>query len=86
MADKKLSDGALSIFVFAAYHSLVGGKEVGSVILHDGDGHSADSEGVQELQLAGLITIEESKERAGFTKDGKERLAAILQAVRGQSA
>ena len=76
----------MSIFVFAAYHSLVGGEEVGSVVLHDGDGHSADSEGVQELQSAGLITVEESKEWATFTEDGKERLAKILQALRGQSA
>ena len=86
MADKNLNDGALSIFVFAAYHSLVGGEEVGSVVLHDGDGHSADSEGVRELQSAGLITIDGSKDRASFTEDGKQRLAEMLKSLRSLGA
>jgi hypothetical protein len=37
-----LSDKALSIFAFAAYHRLVSGEKVTSVIRRDGAGHEAD--------------------------------------------
>ena len=40
-----LSDKALSIFAFAAYHRLVSGEKVTSVIRRDGAGHEADPEG-----------------------------------------
>jgi hypothetical protein len=51
-----LSDKALSVFVFAAYHELVSGQKVASVIRRDYAGHVADPEGVVELERRGFIT------------------------------
>lgn len=51
-----LSDKALSILAFAAYHRLVSGERVTSVIRKDGAGHEADPQGVKELEARGLVT------------------------------
>ncbi|WP_407519833.1 hypothetical protein [Methylobacterium oryzisoli] len=51
----ELSDKALSVFAFAAYHQLESGQKVSRVVRRDGAGHQADPEAVAELEQAGLI-------------------------------
>lgn len=80
MTDATLSDKALSILTFAAYHSLVGGDPVRAVALDDGNGHRADPEGLAEMQGAGLLDIEGDWGR--FTAAGEARLAAVMGAIR----
>lgn len=80
MADQSLSDKALSILTFAAYHSLTSGEKVRDVVLDDGKGHRADSEGVSALTEAGLLEVE--GDRGRLTESGEERLSSLLQAIR----
>ncbi|KTQ95477.1 hypothetical protein NS365_22445 [Aureimonas ureilytica] len=80
---QKLSDHALSILTFAAYHSLVSGEAVTRVVLDDGKGHKADSAGVEELEKAGLLN--ETGDRGTLTDSGTQRLAGLIEAIR-QSA
>ena len=80
MASGDFSDGAMSIFAFGAYHSLISGEPVTSVVLEDDDGHHADSKGVDELEEAGMIKVEGT--RATFTDAGNAKLATVIQAVR----
>ncbi|KAA0119933.1 hypothetical protein CIW48_26480 [Methylobacterium sp. P1-11] len=65
-----LSDKALSIFAFAAYHRLVSGETVTSVIRRDGAGHEADPEGVKELEARGLVTAGETAIDLGDAAQG----------------
>lgn len=62
-----LSDHALSILAFAAYHRLVSGERVTSVIRSDGKGHAADPEGVSELEGRGLATADATDIALGET-------------------
>lgn len=80
MASTPLSDKALGIFAFAAYHQLTSGETVTEVISADGKGHRADPEGVAALAAAGLAT--EDNGRVAFTPEGMARLAAVLDALR----
>ena len=81
MADAALSDKALSILVFAAYHSLTSGEKVRDVVLDDGKGHHADTDGVEEIRNAGLLEVE--GDRGRLTEKGEERLARLLETIRG---
>ncbi|MBC8129336.1 MAG: hypothetical protein H7Y08_03315 [Rhizobiaceae bacterium] len=81
MSEQKLSDKALSILAFAAYHSLASGEVVGQVVLDDGKGHMADPDGLAELTEEGLIEVEGSRGR--LTEAGADELEIILQAIRG---
>ena len=78
-----LSDKALSIFAFAAYHRLVSGERVTSVIRKDGAGHEADPEGVKELEGRGLVTASETDIDLGETAQQavESMVAALRQAV-----
>ena len=76
----KLSDKAIAVFAFAAYHALSSGETVVDVVLKDGAGHAADPSAIQELETAGLATREE--ERAVFTENGKAHLHAVIAALR----
>lgn len=59
MADLSgLSDGALAVFAFAAYHELSSGQRVLSVVREDGAGHRANAAAVDELDERGLIRAE----------------------------
>ncbi len=80
MSQSNLSDGALSILVFAAYHSLVSGETVTRVVLDDGKGHKADAEGVKEMEEAGLLDPE--GERGALTEAGRERLDRVIETLR----
>ncbi|RIY02156.1 hypothetical protein D3218_07640 [Aureimonas flava] len=80
MSQTNLSDGALSILVFAAYHSLVSGETVTRVVLDDGKGHKADAEGVREMEEAGLLDPEGG--RGLLTDAGRERLDRVIDTLR----
>jgi chromosome segregation and condensation protein ScpB len=80
MSQTQLSDHALSILTFAAYHSLVSGEVVTRVVLDDGKGHKADSAGVEELEKAGLL--EETGDRGTLTEAGSQHLGKVLEAIR----
>ena len=80
MSQTSLSDHALSILTFAAYHSLVSGEVVTRVVLDDGKGHKADAEGVDEMEKAGLL--EKDGERGTLTEEGSRALGQVLEAIR----
>ena len=75
-----LSDKALSVFAFAAYHQLESGQTVSAVIRQDGAGHAADPEGVAELEGAGLIEVTPTE--LVFTQAGLPKVEAAIAAVR----
>ena len=81
----KLSDKAIAVFAFAAYHEMSSGETVVDVVLKDGAGHAADPAAIQELEAAGLATTE--GERAVFT-DGspRRRLNGAATTVNGAPA
>ncbi|WP_449409485.1 hypothetical protein [Methylobacterium komagatae] len=82
MADVKgLSDHALSILAFAAYHRLVSGERVTSVVRKDGNGHEADPKGVEELTERGLAEAGETEINLG--KDAQEAVEVMVEALRG---
>lgn len=78
-----LSDKALSIFTFAAYHRLLSGERVTSVIRTDGKGHQADPDGVAELQERGLATV--SERDISFGDEAERFVEAIVAAIRQQA-
>lgn len=81
MTDARLSDKALSIFAFAAFHQLESGQRVASVIQADGQGHRADPEGVRELESKGLARTDDRG--VNFTEQGEAQLQRIVEAMRG---
>ena len=80
MAAANLSDKALSIFTFAAYHGFLAGDPVREVVLDDGKGHRAEPDGVAELEAAGHI--ETANDRGRFTESGLAQLARTVDAIR----
>ena len=80
MPSTTLSDKAIGVFAFAAYHQLSSGEAVVDVVLKDGAGHAADPKAIAELEAAGLAKAE--GERAAFTDAGKAKLDAVISALR----
>ena len=80
MSEQKLSDKALSILAFAAYHSLASGEAVGEIVIDDGNGHKADPDGLAEIQATGLIEPDGSRGR--LTAAGRGALDVVLEALR----
>ena len=78
-----LSDKALSVFAFAAYHQLESGQKVTRVIRRDGAGHQADPEAVAELQQHGLVTATEDD--IIFGPDAERLLDEVIDAMRQRS-
>ncbi|GJD53733.1 hypothetical protein OPKNFCMD_6511 [Methylobacterium crusticola] len=78
-----LSDRALSIFAFAAYHHLISGQPIRSVIRQDGKGHRADPEGAAEVEARGLATL--SEDEITFTPDGEAFVETVVAALRQAS-
>ena len=78
-----LSDKALSILVFAAYHELASGQKVTSVIRRDHAGHVADPDGVAELEHHSLIT--QNGDFLHFSAEGERYLEALLAVIRQQA-
>ena len=75
-----LSDKGLAVFAFAAYHQFTSGEKVTDVVLHDGAGHAADPQAVEEIQAAGLATVK--NDRAEFTAEGQSLFGRVLEAIR----
>lgn len=80
IASPGLSDKALSVLAFAAYHQLESGQKVASVIRRDGSGHQADPDAVAELEQGGLASATEAE--ITFTAEGEKRLGAVIEALR----
>ena len=78
-----LSDKALSVFVFAAYHELVSGQKVTSVVRRDYAGHAADPDGVAELESRGLVT--QTGDFLHFSAEAERLLETLLAAIRHQA-
>ena len=71
MADLSgLSDGALAVFAFAAYHELSSGQRVLSMVREDGAGHRANAAAVDELDERGLIRAD--RDELVFTPERPE--------------
>ena len=77
-----LSDEALAVFAFAAYHQLSSGQTVRSVVQRDGAGHKASDTAVSELESRGLVTAD--GQAINFTPQGEEALQAMIAGLRGQ--
>ena len=76
-----LSDEALAVFAFAAYHQLSSGQMVRSVVQKDGAGHKASEKAVEELKSRGLIEADGTEIR--FTPQGEEALQGVISGIRG---
>jgi hypothetical protein len=77
---RPLSDKALAVFAFAAYHQLESGQQVSSVVQRDHAGHKADEEAVGELQEFGLARADGS--HVHFTDAGERLLQAVIAGMR----
>jgi hypothetical protein len=75
-----LSDEALAVFAFAAYHQLSSGQIVRSVVQRDGAGHKASGTAVEELKSRGLIEADGTEIR--FTAQGEEALQGMISGIR----
>jgi hypothetical protein len=75
-----LSDEALAVFAFAAYHELSSGQRVRSVVQKDGTGHRANDATVDELDGRGLIKADGHE--IVFTLAGEEVLQGVVSAIR----
>lgn len=73
---KSLSDKAVAVFAFAAYHELTSGQPVKSVIREDGKGHKADPDAVDELTSLGLAQV--SGNDVAFSDTGLQVLASAI--------
>ena len=80
MPTEPLSDKAVAVFAFAAYHQLSSGEAVTDVVLQDGAGHAADPQAIAELEQRDLARSD--GERATFTDDGRAQLGKIIDAMR----
>ena len=73
---QNLSDKALAVFAFAAYHQLESGQAVTKVVREDGKGHKADEDAVSELQRRELVDVEGSDIR--FSESGLQVLSRAI--------
>ena len=76
-----LSDKALAIFAFAAYHQLESGDIITSVVATDASGHSADPEALSELAEKELGKL--NGDRFDFTLAGQLILSQVIDRIRG---
>ncbi|HEY8565495.1 MAG TPA: hypothetical protein VIL65_08355 [Beijerinckiaceae bacterium] len=75
-----LSDKALSIFAFAAFHQLESGQPVAKVVRRDGKGHQADPAGVEEIVGRDLATA--TDDEISFTEAGVSLVNAAVEGLR----
>ena len=75
-----LSDKALAVFAFAAYHQLESGQKGASVVQRDGAGHKADEDAVEELTARGLARADGRS--VHFTQEGERVLASVVDGLR----
>jgi coproporphyrinogen III oxidase-like Fe-S oxidoreductase len=74
-----LSDKAVAVFAFAAYHQLESGQKVSRVVQRDGAGHKADEEAIAELHARGLVTA--NGQSIQFTPQGETVLETVIQGL-----
>jgi predicted methyltransferase len=79
-SSQPLSDKALAIFAFAAFHQLESGQRVSSVVRRDDAGHRADEEAVRELAERGLVRADERF--VHFTEEGERLLQETIGSLR----
>jgi hypothetical protein len=77
---KGLSDKALAVFAFAAYHQLESGQTVSSVVQRDKAGHRADQDAIGELEARGLARADGTD--IHFTEQGGRVLQAVVAGLR----
>jgi hypothetical protein len=75
-----LSDKALAVFAFAAYHQLESGQRVSKVVQRDDSGHRADADAVHELSLREFVRAD--GEHIHFTEEGERVLQALIGELR----
>ena len=80
-ATQGLSDKAVAVFAFAAYHQLESGQPVTSVVRSDGKGHQADEDAVSELTDRGLVELKGND--ICFTSEGLSVLARAVDGLKG---
>ncbi|HYF54503.1 MAG TPA: hypothetical protein VEA41_09615 [Salinarimonas sp.] len=80
MSGPHLSDKALAVFAFAAFHQLESGQKVSKVIRRDEAGHRADDEAVAELEGRGLISVE--GDFIAFTPEAERLLGQAIEGLR----
>lgn len=76
-----LSDKALAIFAFAAYHQLGSGDTITSVVTSDASGHHADPEVLSELADKELGEL--NGDRFVLTVAGQLVLSQVIDRIRG---
>jgi chromosome segregation and condensation protein ScpB len=75
-----LSDKAIAVFAFAAYHQLTSGQPVTSVIREDGKGHKADESAIDELTGKDLVEI--TGKDITFSESGLRVLASAVEGLK----
>ena len=80
MPTEPLSDKAVAVFAFAAYHQLTSGEPVVDVVLKDGAGHAADPKAISLLEHHDLARAD--GERATFTHDCRAPFSKMIDALR----
>ncbi|KAA2234368.1 hypothetical protein [Salinarimonas soli] len=80
MSGTQLSDKALAVFAFAAFHQLESGQKVSKVVRRDGAGHKADDEAVAELTERGLISLD--GDYINLTADAERMLEEAIRGMR----
>ena len=76
-----LSDKAVAVFAFAAYHQLESGEPVTTVIREDDKGHKGDEDAVAELERLNLA--QPTGNDIVFTESGLSVLARAVEGLRG---
>lgn len=79
-----LSDRAIGVFAFAAYHQLSTGQKVAGVTLSDGKGHGLDPDAVDELARRGLVTVNAREVVLGDKANAI--LAEVIDRIRGAAS
>ena len=78
-----LSDRALAVFAFAAYHELESGQPVKKVIRQDGKGHQADEEAVKELEAGGFVSVDGND--IAFSESGLTVLKSSIDGLKSSA-
>jgi chromosome segregation and condensation protein ScpB len=80
MKTADLSDKAVAVFAFAAYHQPKSGQRVTRVVQRDGAGHRADEQSLSELRERQFIHAD--GEEITFTACGETVLQRMVEALR----
>ena len=75
-----LSDKAVAVFAFAAYHQLSTGTRISRVVSIDHQGHEVDPDAVSELADRGYASVD--GDHIAFTSDGEAMLEKAIVGLR----